>query len=215
MNREDLLENCFNIEMVGNQTDGYSDVYRRINPNLITDNKKTEFEYIMNILIPTWIHTDKSLMKLKSVEWIPNEMCICSQEIADICHFTHPNLVKPLQIGIKCVEKIDALLAKKAKTLLNKLKKDKKDKAAKEAKEKQDAIKAEEDRAIKAIKDAEQLRIEEQIRVEQIRVRLIRFEAERKRKEKMCVKCGVEEKYQEWATMCLSCFHGPKKRLTL
>jgi len=126
--KEELLAQFFNIDVSGNQTDGFFDYYRRVNPEMITKKHPTEFEYIMDILIPTWREDDKSLLKLKHVEHMEGQMCICTKEISDICVFTHPSIPKGLQIGNACVEKIDKNLAamarRKQKILKDKRKKE-------------------------------------------------------------------------------------------
>lgn len=124
--KEEILDQYFNIDVSGNATDGYYNYYRRVNPKRITKTQSTEFKEIMDILIPSW-ETDKELLKLKHVEVSPNQMCICTQPISDICVFTHPSLPKGLQIGNNCVEKIDANLAKRARKMQEAIKKKRKE----------------------------------------------------------------------------------------
>lgn len=123
MTRDDLLTRYFNIDMSGNSLEETFDYYRRVNPEMITNKKSSEFEYIMDVLLPTWRDDDKELFELRHVEKREDELCICSQEISDICVFVHPSIPKGLQVGNACVEKISLLLRKKAEVAQRKLKK--------------------------------------------------------------------------------------------
>jgi hypothetical protein len=125
--REDLLLNFFNVDVSGNEIDGHFDYYRRANPKMITKTKATEFDYIMDILLPTWREHDDTLFELRHVELREGQMCICTQEIADICVFVHPSIPKGLQIGNACVEKINLRLRKEAESAQRKLKKQRKE----------------------------------------------------------------------------------------
>jgi hypothetical protein len=123
MKKEELLLYYFGKGTSGTTIDGHKEHYIRINPTLITKNKQTEFEYVMDILIPEW-RKDKELMEGKRdfiIERIAYDeeevLCICTQPIKEICYIKHTTLDKSVQVGNHCVGKIREDLEKEAKQL--------------------------------------------------------------------------------------------------
>ena len=120
MERDELLSQYFNTDVSGNDTEGIKEHYVRTNPRLITNNKASEFEYIMDMLIPEW-RKDKKLMEeglkgsfiIEKVDYA-DTICICTQEIQHICYLRHPLLKKSVQVGNHCVGKISEELEKEA-----------------------------------------------------------------------------------------------------
>jgi hypothetical protein len=129
MNRDELLLGYFDIDVSGNDDDGLNQHYIRVNPELITKNKATEFIFVMDTLLPEW-NTDsleggQSKFTLEGVAYDQNrQMCICTQPITDICYLRHPLLNISLQVGNTCVHKVSPELAKEAENLLRTLKKE-------------------------------------------------------------------------------------------
>lgn len=131
MNREELLRDYFHIDVdsSGNEDcnqfkyrDTNHSYWKRVVPRLITSTKKTEFDLIMNTLLPDW-ETDKSLFSLEHVAYRPHSLCICTKEISDVCLLKHPSLADGhgLQVGNNCVHKINPELAKRATSIHNKM----------------------------------------------------------------------------------------------
>jgi hypothetical protein len=126
MNRTDLLSQYFNIDSSGNEIDGYIYHYVRARENLITKNKKTEFLYVMDTLIPEWREDGMIPGKFSvvDVDYREDQLCICTQCITDLCLLKHPVLPYSVQVGNVCVGKISPDLQREAEGLLRKKKKE-------------------------------------------------------------------------------------------
>lgn len=131
MDKTELLEKYFliDVDCSGNwdcNKYGYRDenvsYWRRKVSSRITKTMKTEFELVMNTLLPNW-ESDRTLFSVQSVTYRPDSLCICTHCISDICLLKHPDLADNhgLQVGNDCVHKINPELAKEASKLFNKM----------------------------------------------------------------------------------------------
>jgi hypothetical protein len=130
MDRITLLKEYFMTDTSGNELDGIREHYVRVNPRLITKDKSTEFNYVMNILFPNWRILNMKgghLFTIRDVDdSIEKRICICTQCIVNLCYLEHPSLELSVQVGNECVGKIDKKLQKESEQLLRlKKKKDK------------------------------------------------------------------------------------------
>jgi hypothetical protein len=123
LSSNELLERYFDKDVSGNEIDGQFEYFKRIDPKLITKTKRTEFNYVMDLLIPTWKEEQLDTWKIANTSYLHEKvMCICTQEITDTCFIEHPDLPFALQVGNVCVDKINKELGSKAKSLLAKQK---------------------------------------------------------------------------------------------
>ena len=127
MTPQELLRDYFSIDVSGNGV-VLTDHYIRTNPKLITNNKTTEFIYVMNKLIPTWKEDrlfggTHCIFQIEDIAYETDVMCICTQPIREICFIKHPLLNKSVQVGNNCVEKIRLELKEQAEKMQREKKK--------------------------------------------------------------------------------------------
>ncbi len=122
-----LVMDYFGTDVSGNETDGLKGIQKRINPKLITKNKSTEFEHVMDILIPGWRreHHEAGFFEIVGSVINSDEMCICTQRhIKELCYVKHNSLPFSLQIGNECIKKINNELYQEAKDRITQKKKE-------------------------------------------------------------------------------------------
>ena len=215
MKRDDLLSRYFMINVSGNEDDGLRTHYIRVQDDLITKNKKTEFLYVMDILIPEWREDGMiaGRFSIVGVDYRDDQLCICTQCIKDLCLLKHPVLPYSVQVGNVCVGKISPDLQREAEGLLREKKKEMKEEKQRQQKKQEAALDRERDELVARVEREYDEQMFMRKHVNQLQVRLstleyrLQFLMDVFRQCMVCKRLSIPKGEPSYKTKCKTCYN--------